>query len=572
VTSGRPSPGHLALASLLAALLIAHVISVYTININIDEFALLARAADTLATGQLQSGGRPGLGTLILLPFVRECTDAISAVRSARLLWVGFTVALVSGLWFLLSTFLRTGGRRTDGAALGIALLVFVPAFLRFSTQVRTDQPAIALGLWGGAALIASRRSASWAFIAGLAYGTGFFFSQKLIYVAALTALLALGDLLLRREFDWRRELIRLVLCAAGGLVVFLSYRTMIPLLFEPARMGSFAGGMSTFAHYRAEIGLYYYIMMLPTLGAHFMLLALLLYATVSASQSNDTPWRTLLLAWGIAALGIAVGLFHAGTLPYFWMTLGLFPAAAFAVGLDPIRRSFPSAHAWRLVRGSIWAFLVIQATLTQAGLMQDTQKVQRDSLAFIDRNFDTDQEGFHPERALFCRDTADPFPTFLEGPALRRYWGPERERLAGELIGEFRLRPVVFMLDSFRLYWFPPELQDFWNANYGLYYESVWIPTLTLDGARGSRKSLDVIVPGAYRWQHGDGRPDLQLVDRLIAKGDTVELQAGAHDVELLRNIEDGRLVLAVAEPPRERVGPFYNRFPYGLFEWGDR
>ena len=198
----RPSPGQLAFASLLAALLVAHVISVFTENINIDEFALMARAADTLATGQLQAGGRPGLGTLILLPFVRDCTNSIAAIRGARLLWVGFTIALVSGLWFLLSIFLRTSSHRREAAALGIALLVFVPAFLRFSIQLRSDQPAIALGLWGGVALIVSRRSAPWAFLAGLAFGVGFFFSQKLIYVAALTALLALGALLLRRGFD----------------------------------------------------------------------------------------------------------------------------------------------------------------------------------------------------------------------------------------------------------------------------------------------------------------------------------------------------------------------------------
>ncbi len=571
MTSRRPSPGHLAFASLLAALLVTHVIAVYTENINIDEFALLARAADTLATGQLQAGGRPGLGTLILLPFVRECTDAISAVRGARLLWVGFTVALVSGLWFLLSTFLRTSGRRTEGAALGVALLVFVPAFLRFSLEVRTDQPAIALGLWGGVALIASRRSAPTALLAGLCYGVGFLFSQKLIYVVALTALLALGDLLLRRELEFRRELMRLVLCAAAGLAVLLAYKAMLPLFFEPTSLQSVAGGMSTFAHYRAELGFIYYRLMTASLIAHLVLLALLLYATVRASRSDQMPWRILLLAWAVVALGQAVMLFHAGAFPYFWMTLGLFPAAAFAVGLDPIRSSFPT-HVWRIVGGSIWAFLVIQATLTQAGLLQDTQRFQRDSLAFIDRNFDADQEGFHPERALFCRDAADPFPTFLEGPALKTYWGPERERFAQELIGEFRRRPVVFMLDSFRLYWFPAEIQGFWNSNYQLYYESVWIPRLTLDGPRGSRTLLDVIVPGAYRWQHGDGRPDLKLAGRLIAKGDTVQLQAGGYDVELLRNIEDGSLVFAVAEPPRERVRQFYKRFPYGVFEWGYR
>ena len=572
MTSQRPSPGHLAFAALLAALLIAHVISVYTENINIDEFVLLARAADSLATGQLLSGGRPGLGTLILLPFVRECTDAIAAIRGARLLWVGFTVALVSGLWFLLSTFLRTSGRRAGGAALGVAFLVFVPAFLRYSIQVRTDQPAIALGLWGGVALIASRRSAAWALLAGLSYGVGFLFSQKLIYVAALTALLALGDLLVRREFEFRRELMRLVLCAAGGLAVLLTYRAMLPLLFEPASLQSFAGGLSTFAYYRSEIGFFVYVMMLPTLLAHFVLLALLLYASTSSSRRDDTAWRKLAVAWAIVALGIAVMLFHAGAFPYFWMTLGLFPAAAFAVGLDPIRSSFTRTHLWRVVGGSICAVLVIQATLTQAGLLQDTQRIQRDSLAFIDRNFDANQEGFHPERALFCRDTADPFPIFITGPGLRRYWGPERERLSQELIGEFRRRPVVFMLDSFRLDWFPPEIQDFWDSNYQLYYKSVWIPRLKLDGPRGSRGSLHVLVPGTYRWQSGDGRPDLRLAGRLIAKGDNVDLQAGGNDLEFLRNIEAGSLIFDMVEPPREVERSFYKLFPFGMFEWGSR
>jgi hypothetical protein len=565
----RPSPGQLAFASLLTALLVGHVVSVFTENVNLDEFVLLARAADTLATGQLASGGRPGLGTLILLPFVRECTDAIAAVRSARLLWVGFTVAFVWGLWSLVSALLRASERRAEAAALAVALLVFVPAFLRYSIQVRTDQPAIALGLWGGVALLASRRSAPWAFLAGLSYGVGFLFSQKLIYVGALTALLASGELLLRREFGVRRELMRLALCAAGGLAVILAYKALVPLFFEPGRLESFAGGMSTFEYYRSAIAFNVYLLMLPTLFAHVVLLALLVYATVSARRT-DTGWRSLAVAWAVIALGLAVMLFHAGAFPYFWMTLGLFPAATFAVGLDPIRRSFARPHVWRVVGGSIFTLLVIQAVLTQAGLLQDTQRIQRDSLAFIDRNFDADLEGFHPERALFCRDTADPFPIFLQGPGLLRYWGPERERLSQELIGDFRRRPVVFMLDSFRLRWFPPEIQDFWDSNYQLYYESVWIPRLKLTGPRGSRRSLDVLVPGRYRWQSGDGRPDLRLAGRLIAKGDVVDLQAGANELEFLRTIEGGSLILDLAEPPREAEASFYKLFPFGLFEWG--
>lgn len=569
----RPPTGQLAFLLLLAGLLIAHVISVFTENINWDEFALLARAADTLATGQLRSGGRPGLATLILVPFVQGCVDSIEVIRNSRLLWVAFTVALVAGFWILLTNVGGERHRRFDRAALGVALLVLVPAFLRFSLQVRSDQPAIALGLWGGVALLWSRRSAGWALLAGAYFGAGWLFSQKLVYVAALTGLLAAGDLLLRQELQIRREGLRLVLCAVGGLAVLLGYRFLLPTYFEPAALETLSGGLNTFAHYRADFGFGFYGLMLPTLIPHFVLLALLTNATVRAIRKPDAvagatreheraDWRTLLLAWAVLALGVAVLLFHAAALPYFWMTLGLFPAAAIAIGFEPIRNFFPRERERRILVGSLWTILVIQASVTAAVLLKDTQRVQRDSLAFIARNFDPDQQGFHPERALFCRDKDDPLPSVSAAIVLKsRYWGPERGRQSAELLREFRERPVYFLLDSFRLGQFPPEITAFWRTNYRPYYESVWLPAKAVDGPAGARRQLHIFVPGAYRLEvPGDAPgPAVRLDGRPVQPGESVELDAGVHEVELLREIDGGALGLVVDDSPRPATQDFY-------------
>ena len=568
----RLPPDRAALVLLLMGLVILHIVAVFTENINWDEFVLLSRAADTLRTGQLRAGGRPGLGTLILIPFVDGCSDSIAAIRSARLLWVGFTVALVSGFWTLLARGLETEERSGRAAAFGVALLVLVPAFLRFSIQVRTDQPAIALGLWGGVALLASRRRSPWALLAGMLFGIGFLFSQKAVYVAALAGLLVVGDLFLRRELRVERELVRTGLCLLGGIAVLVSYRALLPSFVEPVAVQSVFTGLGAFAHYRADFGYAFYGLMLPTLVPHLVLLALLLNATITSGRSHKVSWRRLLLAWAILALGIVVGLFHAGALPYFWMTLGLFPAAAIAIGFDSICGLFPRVQDRRIVVGSVWAFLVIQATLTAGVLLRDTQRAQRDSLAFIDRNFDEDQEGYHPERALFCRDPEDPFATVGAGIVLKtRYWGSDRGAQSARLIGEFRQRPVVFILDSYRLGLFPPEVTAFWQANYRRYYESVWLPALTVDGSEGARRELAVLVPGTYRLQEPEQArgPSIRLAGQPVDPGGLIKLKAGTYSLQLLRDIEGGVLVFVVDDPPKPATQTFYKPLQVIGFRW---
>jgi hypothetical protein len=567
----RLPPERLAFALLLTGLLILHVVAIFTENINWDEFALLSRAADTLRTGQLRSGGRPGLGTLVLIPFVDGCSDSVAAIRSARLLWVGFTVALVSGFWTLLARGLETEEHSGRATAFGVALLVLVPAFLRFSIQIRTDQPAIALGLWGGVALLASRRRSPWALLAGMLFGIGFLFSQKAAYVAALAGLLVVGDLLLRRELRVQRELIRAGLCLLGGVGVLDAYREFLPAFVEPVAVQSVSAGLGAFGFYRADFGYAFYVRMLPTLIPHLVLLALLLIATGRMLRNEDGQRRLLLLAWAILALGIVVGLFHAGAFPYFWMTLGLFPATAATIALKPIQDLYPRNRDHLVVLGFIWIFLVAQSGIAAAVLLRDSQHGQRESLAFIERNFTSDQEGFHPERALFCRDTENPLPVMFGQTIGAHYWGPDREANGSRLIGEFRQRPVAFILDSFRLRRFPPEITAFWQTNYRLYYESVWLPALTVDGREGARRELAVLVPGTYRLQQPEHptAPSIRLDGQAVESGGLIDLEAGTYSLELLRDLKGSTLLFVVDDPPKPTTRPFYKPHEVIGFRW---
>ena len=87
------------LLALVAALYAAtRFAAVFTVAVNWDEFALLDRAANAVETGALESGGRPGLATLILMPFAASCENEIETVRHARLLWVCNTLFFLAGL------------------------------------------------------------------------------------------------------------------------------------------------------------------------------------------------------------------------------------------------------------------------------------------------------------------------------------------------------------------------------------------------------------------------------------------------------------------------------------------
>lgn len=589
-------PGRRALAWGLAiaaglSVLGLRLLAVQNVAFNWDELALFDRVARTVAEGVLHTGGRPGLTELVLAPLVAECSDEIAVGRSARALWLGFTLAYLAGVTALLLELLRGRRERLHDAALGVALLGLLPAFLEWSLQVRTDQLALAGGAWGCAALVASRRLPALALAAGLAFGIGWLSSQKLFYLAALGGLLSLVPLLADREWRPGREALRAGLTLAGFGAVWLGFRALVGALFtvpdehvstrivDPVLLEA---SLDVFEFYRNTIGYAQYRALLPTLGPHAVLLAGLVAATIAgvrhvASRPGRSPgsvWRVS-GAWAVLTLGLAVGGFHAAAFSYFWMTLGLFPAVALALGVGPARDWLRARapHAVAPAAAGLWLALLVPAGIQSLELLRDTQSVQRESLAFVHRNFAPTHQGFHPERGVFCGG-GQPLRLWFSQNIYRHFGdpsrsAPERERSAAALLEEFRAKQIHYLVQSFRLNQFPVAVRRFWAENYQPYRGAVFVAGRRLEGRPGPA-GLEIIAPGPYRWLPR-GPQGLRIDGREIEPGGIVELAAGAHSVELAASDPNaelpaagpgGVLVLALAEPPGVAPLPFYKTY----------
>lgn len=552
----------LILALALIAWAATHLFWIFTENVNWDEFALLARAHDTLRTGTLSSGGRPGLATLLLIPFVEECRDAVQAARLARGLWTVFAITILAGLWGILRRLFEGRPRHAQDAALGVALLALTPAFLRYSLQVRTDQPAVALGLLGGLALLHSRRHPALAVLAGLLAGTGFLFSQKLIYVAALVGLLALGDALLRRDFEWSRDSIRVALAVLSAAVVVGVYPTVVSHFFEAPPLLPVSGQLDAFEFYRRTVGYDYYVLMSPELLPQLTLVFLLLVSTPRALSNGGADCGIAMLAWGILGLGLAVALFHAGAFPYFWITLGLFPAVGIAVGMPVIRGRARQSRRMAPLEFVVWAGLIVTAAFAGSSLSRDTQAVQRDTLQLVGANFAGSSEGFSTDRVLLCREDEDPFPVYFSQHIFERFSGRGAAETTTGFLDEFRYRPVTFMVESFRLDHFPDVVKDFWAEHYVQYAAGLLVPGISLDISNDSEATIfEVIVPGEYRL-YGVESGAVATVDGVpLRDGETVLLDRGPHVVQAGSDTE-GLLALSLPDPPDLPARQFFKRF----------
>jgi hypothetical protein len=554
----------------LLCALAAHLTAGFRHNVSWDEFALLDLADSTAATGELHSGARPGLAVWLLVPLVRDCDDEIAVVRAARVLWTGITALFLLGLGLWVAQLEPQRGRRREAALLGVALLACVPAFLATSLQVRTDQIALAGGAWGGFWLLASRRRPWLALAAGACFGLGFLGSQKLLYLLALACLLAVGQLRIERDLAPRRETLRVALTGAGFAAVVLAFELAISAAFDvpeghAAREGLsgeyLESGLSLFEFYRQTLGFREYREMLPSLAAQLAALAALAAATPRALRARGRCADSVLLAWAVLALGIAVGLFHAAAFRYFWMTLGIFPAVAIALGRDPIR-DWIAARSPRLLPVALAAFaalLAIPAAVEATLLLRDTQSVQRESLAFVHRHFARTDAGFHPESALFCQAGRQTIRTHFSQKIHQRFAGPAREANTARMLRTFRETPIQFIVESFRLNQFPIELRRFWAENYQPYHASVFVAGRRLAGPRGSEIPFEILVPGRYRWIPRGGPHPLALGSHEIGAGEVVELAAGLHSARMLEDVPDGLLVLDVSEPPGPAPLAFY-------------
>jgi hypothetical protein len=568
--SGARRAGWLAALAGPGLFVASRAASIATTAINWDEFALLDRVARTARTGIPETGGRPGLAESLLLPVVSACSDEIATAQTARWLWLGLTLCFLGGLYAMLLGLLRGRPQRRHDALFGVALLALVPAFLEWSLQVRTDQLALAGGVWGGTLLLASQRRAPLALAAGILLGVGYLGSQKLLYAAALAGLLAAGRAWTESDLRPGREALRATLCLAGFGMVFAAFRAALGAAFDvppshpsqrvmtPYQVGR---ALDLFEFYRRSLGFSQYRAMLPTLWPHALLLAASGAAGVLAWRRRLAGLPTLLLAFGVLALGAGVAAFHAGAFFYFWMTLGLFPAVAIALALAPIRDALLPAGAppRALAAALLWAALLVPGAIKAAQLLDDTQGVQRESLAFIRRNFAADDAGFHPERALFCSPAGAPLPLYFSQTIFRDFVGPQAEANLANLEQRFRGEPIKFLVQSFRLNQFPLELRRFWAENYQPYRASVFVAGRRLEGARGATRPFELIVPGRYRWLPLDAPRSVRIDETLLGAGDVVALAPGPHTAGFVEDATGGMLVLALEDPPGPAPLPFY-------------
>jgi hypothetical protein len=320
--------------------------------------------------------------------------------------------------------------------------------------------------------------------------------------------------------------------------------------------------GLSLFEYYRKTIGFSQYRELLPSLAPHFLLLAGLALASLRWLRWRGAEWDRLALAWAVLLLGVAIGLFHAAAFRYFWMTLGLFPAIAFAIAREPIlaRAQAATPRTRRLAVVGFCLLLAVPGVMAMGFLLSDAQAVQRDSLGFVHRNFRPEDAGFHPESGLFCQAGQQPIPPHFSQHIYKSFAGASRERNIEQMKRTFRETPIRFIVQSFRLNQFPLELRRFWAANYQPYRASVFVAGRHLEGQQGAEASFELIVPGRYRWIPFEGPQPVAIDGRLVAPGDVVTLDRGEYAARFVESVPGGMLVLAVDEPPGRAPLTFYH------------
>jgi hypothetical protein len=551
-TAGSGSGARLrwALALSACAYFLVHVLAIFRESMNWDEFALLYRVERLTATGQIQGGGRPGLVELMLAPLVRGCQDAVVTLQHARILVAVVLLLAVAGLFELVRRARVDRPHPARGAVLAIALLVLAVPFQRWSLQVRTDQFGIAFGIWGCVALLAPRKRGRWSFTGGACLCLGFLCTQKVVYIAILGALFRVERELSSARSDRRAMLRELMACAAGAGLVFAGYRLLLPLFVGVPKQPELSVLLDVFSDYRRTFGLSLHRGLILALVPHCLIVLL-------AVATFRRPQRRLWFAWSALAAMVIIASFHTAMFPYFWMTLGLFPASALGYVAEELAEVLPER-----IRGFVivaWAaFLCLPAALYCATLLHDSQRVQRDALQFIAREFAADAGGFQLEGALACRHEADPFPIYFRGHIERDFRGPDAPRRIETFIRRFQSRPVRFLIDSHMIGFFPEPILRFWRDNYQPYRGPVRVVGRALTDA--STADWDVFAPGAYRWDALDSaRQAVVEVDgQLLRDRQTVALASKRYTLRARGG--EGRIVLAVGAPPVPSNQPFYD------------
>ena len=553
------------LGAVLLALLVPRWISIFTESINWDEFVMLARAERTLRVGEIVGEGRPGLVTLMLTPFLRHCVDAITTAVRARILWQLITLAYLCGVFFLVRNWFRFSRRPETGyleGAAAVALLAFLPAFVAWSVQIRSDQAALAAAVWGGVCLLSDRRHL--AVLAGLLFGLALLCTQKAVYPAAICVLLW-ATAILHRLNDPSRvsrsselaaragQALIVGLCAAATLAI---YAYLAPKTANLVGKVAVVSAWDEMRWVRARVGYRAYALETMRAPLHVMLFVALTIASGRAIL-NRAYWDYPLLGtcWAVLLLGLAVVVFHGSSYPYFVMTAGLFPSLALGLASGHLAGFLDkSRHA---IVGLAFFLLVIGSVPITLEMLDGSQANQRDTMRWIKASGLNAYQGFQCDGALICQSGFDPIPALLPFQIITR---AQRSPAAfDDYIDEFRRRPVAYVVDADRLYQFPEKVRQFWADHYRWYYGPVSVAGFEIH-AKSEASSIDVIVPGQYRWvPFSRNQPaSLEVDGQTIAAGSSAPLTVGRHPVTTRPAGAGGILVLALTSPPGEEMYPF--------------
>jgi hypothetical protein len=541
-------------------------LAVFSEAVNWDEFALLARADRSLRLGTVEGGGRPGLVTIALVPFVRGCVDSVAAVVNARLAWQFVTLAYLAGVYAVVRSWIAYSRDRVAGrgeAVLAVALLAFLPAFVTWSVQVRTDQVALAAGTWGCALLISRRVWASLA--AGALFAIALLSTQKALYVMAFGGILFLTASISRAlsapgpvRIEAAGAVSRAMLAAAGMTMVIGGYYLVVPSVANLVSESALASSAATMDWYRARLGFRIYTVHAPRLWVHWLLFGILLLwtAAVLRQKRRDAALR-IATCWLLLVLGLAVAIVHGSSFAYFVMTAGLFPAVALGLAAGPALARWESRAP--LAIAVLVALLAATSVPEALGTMQGSQHRQRETMQLIERTSLRDKRGYQVEGALFCSSDPDPLPAMFTQQILSR-----RAQGAGAFdgfIAEFRSRPIAYIVESFRMRQFPDKVREFWDEHYVPYAASLRVAGWRVTGS--VRESAhEVIVPGTYRWIPGGRFPEafIQVDGQSLAPGESLHLDAGPHLVSRADGDAEGLLVLTLDSARPGATFPFFD------------
>jgi hypothetical protein len=550
----------------IAWFLVTRWLAVFSEAINWDEFALLARADRTLRLGEVHGDGRPGLVTVMLIPFVKGCVDSVQAAVNARILWQFVTLAYLAGVYALVHRWISYArdphGARFEGP-MAVALLAFLPAFVTWSIQVRTDQAALAAAVWGGVLLMSPKPRH--AVLGGLLFGAGVLCTQKALYVIGLCGVLfATGSVsrVLSASGGARRETIevatRAALAAAAGSAAIVIYIAFVPTAAKLASQEVLASSFDTMNQYRRSLGYRAYTVNASRLWVHWLLLAFLVFWTIRAvTARNRTDVLRLATCWIVLLLGIAVVRVHGSNFPYFLMTAGLFPAVALGLAAGP---ALELAGNRKLVAAvGLVAVLLWKSTPESFEMLSGYQDRQRETLRLVNSSELRAMRGYQVEGGLVCAADPDPMPTMFTAQIMQRARrGPSA---FDGFVAQFRDRPIAYIVESYRMGAFPPDVKQFWKDHYVPYAAALHVAGFRI-ASGGAASNMDVIVAGRYRWiPSPEHAPSVvKVAETVLRPHETIWLGIGVHPVATLDPEVTGSLVLAISAPVTGETFPFYD------------